>query len=322
MRTASGNSRSVTSAAVNSWKSLYPFEGHTMSWEGLRLHYLDEGQGEPLVMLHGNPTWSFLFRDLVRELRPSWRCIVPDYIGCGLSEKPGDEGYVYTLENRVREVEALLDHLGLTRNLTLVAHDWGGLIGTACVLRRLERFSRVVLMNTAAFLRPAGKRIPWRLRLAHHRGPISDFLVRRLNLFCRGAARMATTKGLSREARAGLLAPYDSFANRIAIQRFVQDIPLRPTDRSYALTQWVDHNLHRLTQIPLLICWGRRDFVFDEPVLREWQRRLPDVKYAIYPDAGHYVLDDAGAEVLEAVQGFLAQHPLAPAAATATTGGP
>jgi len=316
----SGKSNGVNASPRESWKSLYPFQGNAMLYRGHRLHYLDEGRGEPLLMLHGNPTWSFLFRDLVRGLRPTYRCIVPDYIGCGLSDKPGDEAYVYTLESRLQEVEALLEHLQLGDHLTLIAHDWGGLIGTACVLRRPERFRRVVLMNTAAFLRPAGKRIPWRLRLARRRGPVSDLLVRRLNLFCHGAARLATAQGLSPQVRAGLLAPYDSFANRIAIQRFVQDIPLGPGDRSYALTRWVDENLHRLVGLPVLICWGRRDFVFDEPILREWQRRLPSAEYAIYPDAGHYLLEDVGGAVLEVVRRFLTGHP--PTPLVSGSGGP
>ncbi len=309
----SGKSNAVKTSLGESWKALYPFQSRVMLFQGHRLHYLDEGQGEPLIMLHGNPTWSFLFRDLVQGLRSAYRCIVPDFIGCGLSDKPRDEAYAYTLESRVQEVEALLEHLQPRDHLTLIAHDWGGLIGTACVLRSLERFRRVVLMNTAAFLRPSGKRIPLRLRLAHRRGPVSDFLVRRLNLFCRGAARLATAKGLSPQVRAGLLAPYDSFDNRIAIQRFVQDIPLCPGDRSYALTRWVDENLHRLIGLPVLICWGHRDFVFDEPILREWQRRLPSADYAIYSDAGHYLMEDVGNAVLEAVRQFLTCHPLVPA---------
>src|ERR1700726_1277861 len=97
----------------------------------LRLHYLDEGQGPPIVMLHGNPTWSYYYRDLVKGLCGEHRVIVPDHIGCGGSDKPGDDRYEYPLERRVFDLEALLDHLGLRDNLTLVLHDWGGMIGMA-----------------------------------------------------------------------------------------------------------------------------------------------------------------------------------------------
>ena len=105
--------------------------GRDFDRRGLRLHYIDEGQGEPVVMLHGNPTWSFMYRRLIDSLHHSHRVIVPDHIGCGLSEKPDDSRYSYTLKSRVDDLESLLDHLGLDRDLTLVLHDWGGMIGMA-----------------------------------------------------------------------------------------------------------------------------------------------------------------------------------------------
>ena len=109
---------------------------------GLRLHYIDEGEGEPVVMLHGNPSWSFLYRNLIDSLRGSHRVIVPDHIGCGLSEKPDDSRYTYTLQSRMDDLEDLLDHLGLDRELTLVLHDWGGMIGMAYAARHPERIAR------------------------------------------------------------------------------------------------------------------------------------------------------------------------------------
>src|SRR5262249_5861346 len=128
--------------------TLYPFAGQYFLLDGLRYHYLDEGGGEPVVMLHGNPTWSFYYRNLVRALRPTHRVIVPDHIGCGLSDTPDDTCYDYTLASRVADLEALLDHLGLTENLTLVLHDWGGMIGMAFASRHPERIARLVLLNT------------------------------------------------------------------------------------------------------------------------------------------------------------------------------
>ena len=124
---------------------------------GLRLHYIDEGEGEPVIMLHGNPSWSFLYRNLIDSLRGSHRVIVPDHIGCGLSDKPDDSQYAYTLKSRVDDLEALLDHLGLDRELTLVLHDWGGMIGMTYAARHPERIARLVVTNTAAFHLPAAK---------------------------------------------------------------------------------------------------------------------------------------------------------------------
>ncbi|MBN2560780.1 MAG: alpha/beta fold hydrolase [Phycisphaerae bacterium] len=297
-------------AKVQAWRDLYPFEGHYLDQHGLRYHYVDEGCGEPVVMVHGNPTWSFHFRELVKALRGSYRCVVPDHIGCGLSDKPGDDRYDYVLERRVDDIEALLDHLGLARGVTLVMHDWGGMIGMACALRRPERVARLIVMNTAAFLMPTDKNLPWRLWALHGRNPLASLLVRGLNLFAWGATFMATAKGLPRDVRRGLTAPYDAWASRIATLRFVQDIPLRPGDRSYNLAKWVDDHLHVLADVPMLICWGERDFVFDRHFLTEWRRRFPKAEVHAFSDAGHYVLEDARDEIVLLVRGFLTRHPI------------
>ena len=110
---------------VGDFRRLYPFDSHFLNRGGLRYHYLDEGRGDPIVMLHGNPTWSFYFRRMVRGLSPEYRCIVPDHIGCGLSDKPGADRYGYRLEHRVADLEHLLDFLCIDRNITLMVHDWG-----------------------------------------------------------------------------------------------------------------------------------------------------------------------------------------------------
>ena len=289
-------------------RGLYPFESRYFDRDGVRMHYLDEGSGAPVVMVHGNPTWSFYYRGLVAALRDGYRCIVPDHVGCGLSDKPGDGAYEYVMERRVDDLAALLAHLGVEENVTLVLHDWGGMIGAAWALRRPERIGRLVVLNTAAFLMPAGKRLPWRLR-AIRRGPLGPILVRGLNGFARGAAWMAAVRRLPPEVRAAYTAPYDSWANRIATLRFVQDIPLGPGDRSYAAARSVDENLCRLAGVPVLICWGERDFVFDRDYLAQWRRRFPNAEAHSFADAGHYVLEDAGERVVPLVVAFLARHP-------------
>lgn len=289
---------------------LYPFAGRTLDLQGLRYHYLDEGRGEPVVMLHGNPTWSFYYRDLVKALRGEYRAIVPDHVGCGRSDKPDDSKYAYTLESRVNDLEALLDHLDLRANLTLVLHDWGGLIGMAFAHRHPERVKRLVVLNTAAFHLPAGKPFPWQLWLCRDT-PLGPLLVRGLNAFCRGAARVGCKRRpMSAEIRAGYLSPYDSWRNRIAVLRFVQDIPLRRGDRGYELLTQVQDGLSRFRGVPMLICWGGRDFVFDRRFLDEWVRHFPDAEVSLIPDAGHYVLEDACDEVIPRVRAFLQRHPL------------
>jgi cis-3-alkyl-4-acyloxetan-2-one decarboxylase len=294
---------------VNRFPS-YPFASHFLSLGRHRYHYLDEGQGQPVLMLHGNPTWSFYYRHLVSALRGRYRCIVPDHIGCGLSDKPDESLYDYTLAQRVADLEALVDHLRLGDDLTLVLHDWGGMIGMAFAHRHPDRIKRLVIQNTAAFRLPPGKRLPWSLRLC--RTPfLGAWLVRGLNLFCRGAARFCCTRRpMSAEVRTAYLAPYDSWAHRMAVHRFVQDIPLCPLDRAYPLLCAVEHRLDRFTDVPMLLCWGLRDFVFDGEFLREWERRFPQAEVHAFADAGHYVLEDAGDQIIPVVEAFLGKHPV------------
>ncbi|MFO0945454.1 MAG: alpha/beta fold hydrolase [Planctomycetota bacterium] len=276
---------------------LYPFASHFFEVPGGRLHYLDEGSGPPIVMLHGNPTWSFYYRDLVKDLRGRFRVIVPDHVGCGLSDKPGDDRYPYTLRRRVEDLEALLEHLGVIRDITMVVHDWGGMIGFAFATRHPERIRRLVVLNTAAFHLPKGKRFPWQLALVRNT-PFGSLLVRGLNAFCLGTVRFGCTRSrLPEEVKRGYLAPYDSWDHRIAVLRFVQDIPLRPGDPGHDLVSEVESNLGRLKDVPMLICWGERDFVFDGEFLGEWERRFPAAKVHRFADAGHLVLEDAASEV-------------------------
>ena len=180
---------------VSSLGDLYPFASHFIDLGGVRMHYLDEGAGQPVVMLHGNPTWSFYYRNLVLALRDSHRIVVPDHIGCGLSDKPDDAHYSYRLARRVDDLESLLELLGIHEDVTLVLHDWGGMIGMAWATRHPERVKRLVILNTAAFHLMPSKRLPWSLRIVRNT-PLGLLLVRGLNAFSRGAVRYCTTRPL------------------------------------------------------------------------------------------------------------------------------
>lgn len=290
------------------YRHLYPFESRWLEIGGHRYHYVDEGRGEPIVFVHGNPTWSFFFRSLISDLRSDHRVIAVDHIGCGLSDKPSDRDYDYILRRRVDDLTTLLDHLKLGDNLTLVLHDWGGMIGMGWALAHVEEVRRLVLFNTAAFALPTEKRLPLRLSILRNVSPLASLLVRGFNAFSFSATHMACVKRMSREVSAAYRAPYNSWANRIATLRFVQDIPLRPSDPSYALVRWVDDHLAELRDVPMLICWGERDFVFDDCFLAEWRRRFPGATVHTFPDAGHYVLEDAGDEIRPLVRAFLKRH--------------
>ncbi|MFA9410245.1 MAG: alpha/beta fold hydrolase [Deltaproteobacteria bacterium] len=270
------------------------------------MHYVDEGPHDaPVVlMLHGNPTWSFYWRRLISALRPSHRVIAPDHIGCGKSDKPGDDTYSYRLAERVEDIEALVEQLGL-RDITLAMHDWGGMIGMGWAHRHPDLVARLVVLNTAAFPMPSTKRLPASLWLARDT-KAGALLVRGFNAFARGATRLAVTRvRLPKEVRDGLCAPYDSWDHRRAVLRFVQDIPLREGDPSFSLVREVGEHLHQFNDRPVLICWGDRDFVFDEHFLRVWKSALPDAEVHQFPDCGHYVLEDAPAEIEGLVRRFL-----------------
>lgn len=303
------NPNATTNPALQEF--LFENPGRDLDRHGAHLHYIDDGIGEPVVMLHGNPTWSFYYRHLIADLRGSYRVIVPDHIGCGLSDKPDDAHYDYTLARRVDDLEALLDHLNLTRGLTLVLHDWGGIIGMTYAARHPDRIARLVVCNTAAFHKPLGKSFPTALSLFRD-SPLGAWLARGANLFVRGTTWLGCkTRRLSKEVRDAYAAPYDSWANRIAIHRFVQDIPLRPGDRSYDLITEVESRLHLLQSVPMLIVWGLKDFVFDEPVLAEWVRRFPEAEVHRFPRGGHLLFEDEREAVNGLVKSFLEAHPIA-----------
>ena len=286
---------------------LYPFEPHWLTLpSGHRMHYVDEGPHDaPVVlMLHGNPTWSFYWRRLISALRPSHRVIAPDHIGCGKSDKPGDDTYSYRLAERVEDIEALVEQLGL-RDITLAMHDWGGMIGMGWAHRHPDLVARLVVLNTAAFPMPSTKRLPASLWLARDT-KAGALLVRGFNAFARGATWLAVTRvRLPKEVRDGLCAPYDNWDHRRAVLRFVQDIPLREGDPSFSLVREVGEHLHQFNDRPVLICWADRDFVFDEHFLRVWKSALPDAEVHQFPDCGHYVLEDAPAEIEGLVRRFL-----------------
>jgi haloalkane dehalogenase len=285
---------------------LYPFKSNWLELDDLRLHYLDEGGGGAIVAVHGNPTWSFYYRDLVRELRDDFRVVVPDHIGCGLSDKPGDDVYEYTLNRRLADFSQLMDELGLD-DINLVVHDWGGMIGCAWAVRNPERIKRLVILNTAAFPLPEAKKFPWQLWLVRDT-PFGPYMVRGLNAFARGATRTACTrKKLSKEVRDAYCAPYDGWADRRATLRFVQDIPLAPSDPGYDIVSDTAARLEVFHDRPVLICWGEKDFVFDHHFLAEWQRILPEADVHRFADCGHYILEDASEEIIPLIRRFLAE---------------
>lgn len=285
-----------------SWRKLYPFASHYMTTtDGHQLHYLDEGSGRPVVMLHGNPTWSFMYRELIKAGKQAgFRCIVPDHLGCGLSDKPQD--WPYHLEQHIRNLEQLLDQELQLPEMDLVLHDWGGGIGMGYATRHPEKIRRIILMNTAAFL---SNDCPKRIHLA--RCPwLGACLVRGLNAFVKLALRMAPASKLPEDVKTGYCFPYQNWKDRIATQRFAQDIPLKRKHPSWQTLAEIEQRLPLLKERKILLCWGEQDFCFHMRFFRRWKEEFfPQAESLSFPDASHYLLEDKPKEIIPILLNFL-----------------
>lgn len=314
----------LTAASLGVDEALYPWTGQWLDVGGVAMHYLDVGPDQPtanlaethdglrqstkptLLMVHGNPTWSFYWRDLIRAFSPQFRCIVPDHVGMGLSEKPSDSDYNYTLSRRISDLGAVVDRAVPAGKITLIVHDWGGMIGLGWAVQNPERIDRIVVLNTSAFAPSKEIKLPWQLKMA--RSPLGTLLVQGGNAFSVGATLMCTVKSLPAAVKRGYTAPYRSFDERVSTLRFVQDIPLSPKDEAWASVEATDRALEVFKDTPILIQWGTRDFVFHTGFLKQFEKRWPHAEVDRY-EAGHYVIEDETDAVIARISGFLAPQP-------------
>lgn len=276
----------------------YPFEDHWFEREGVAMHYLDEGEGIPILMLHGNPTWSFLYRDVIKQLRTDYRCIAPDYPGFGYSETPPD--YHFTPQEHSEWIAALIDDLPLMRYV-LVVQDWGGPIGLAAALKRPERLAGIVLLNTWAW-KPdmAG----W---LFSHimGGTPAKYLHTHYNFF----ARRLVPAGISHEERKApeileaYTAPFPTPESRLGTWVFPWAI-----SHSDAWLQGIEEGLESLRDKPVEMVWGMKDMAFgSERYIEHWHRYFPAAPVDRIPDASHYLQEDSPERVAEGVRRLLGQ---------------
>lgn len=277
-------------------KDEYPFSPHYCKISNNQLHYIDEGHGEVILMLHGNPTWSFFYRNLAKYFSKNYRVIVPDHIGCGFSSKPQD--YEYTLANHVNNTLTLIRELNL-KNITLIVHDWGGAIGMGVATRHPELIKKIVVMNTAAF---RSVEIPWRINIL--RNPIGEWFIRKFNGFAGPATTMAVTKKLPPIVKKGLTFPYRDFQSRIATAKFVRDIPMTTDHPTYKTLSDIEDKL-KMIKCPILILWGEKDFCFTMNFKDRWVEFFPQAKVKTYPNAGHYILEDETQDVISQIDTFL-----------------
>lgn len=279
-----------------------------MSIGSWRYHYLDNRPDQaasddtPVILcVHGNPTWSFYWRSIFETFGDRYRVVAVDHIGCGLSDKPLQSEFAYSLAAHRDNLVRLIDHLKL-RNVILLAHDWGGAIGLAASVAQVASMAGLMLLNTAAFPPPY---VPW--RIAACRIPLLGTLsLRGLNLFARAAVPMAMSKTkLDKTVAQGLLYPYGNWKDRVGIDSFVRDIPLTTWHRTDRVLRQLEQDLSKLAHLPKLLVWGMRDWCFRPECLERFLLHWPDATAVRLADAGHYVIEDDPRATLDAIEGFL-----------------
>lgn len=278
----------------------YPFASNFLKIGNHNLHYIDVGEAQhTIVMVHGNPTWSFYYRNLIKKLSKNYRVIAIDHLGCGLSDKPQD--YDYCLENHIANLNILLRFLDIT-NYDLIVHDWGGAIGLGNAVINNMPPEKLILLNTAAF---TSDYIPKRINLL--KLPIiGPFMIKACNLFCLPATFMTTVRPLSKKVKKAYLHPYQNIRNRVAINAFVQDIPMSSKHRTYSLLKEIEDGLKKING-PKMILWGGKDFCFNDYFFTRWDEIYPDAQKVYFKDAGHYVLEDKNEECSQHILEFVNQ---------------
>lgn len=280
-------------------RDLYPFAPHHLELAAGRMHYIDEGDGAPVLFVHGTPTWSFLYRDLISSLAPQQRCIAPDHLGFGLSDKPA--GADYRPEAHARNLHTLVERLGL-RDITLVVHDYGGPIGLAYALEHPENIARLVIFNTFMWPMSGEFEPPALARLIA--GPVGRWLYRRLHISPRVIlpAAWRTKATLTPAVRRHYQQVHQTPAQREALWALARAL--------YASRPWYEslwERRERLRGIPTLLLWGLRDPAFTPQFLARWRAALPDAQVRTFAEAGHFVIEEQPAATAEALRAFLSE---------------
>lgn len=275
----------------------YPFASHFFATPAGKMHYVDEGNGEVVLMLHGNPAWSFLYRKLIKQLSPHCRCIAPDLIGFGLSDKPYD--WSYLPEDHAQNVEALIAHLGL-KDITLVVNDWGGPIGMHYAVNHPANIKRLIVLNTWAW--PVDDDFHYTSFSAMMGGPLGRFLIRHFNFFANSFMRVAFG-----DKRRFSKAAHDHYRNALSTKESRKGSWVFPR-RIIGSTPWLGgiwDQIGVLRNKPTLFVWGMKDVAFREKELQRWQQALPNSSALRLHSVGHFVPEEAPDELKKAIADFL-----------------
>jgi haloalkane dehalogenase len=269
-----------------SWvdSGLYPFEDHWLDG----IHYVDEGDGPPLLMLHGNPTWSFTWRGVIQGLRDRYRCIAPDLPGFGLSASP--PGYQWTPQEHAAAIGRFVDELDL-RDATLMVQDWGGPIGFAVAGRQPQRFSAYVIGNTWAWSMKGS--LAARAFSGFLGGPIGRRLILKRNFFVETIIPRASRQKLTERVMDQYRGPFPTAESRRPVAAFPKQI--------IAATPWLEQVEARIPRRPALIVWPTDDQAFGDGARRKWESLMPDHRTVVLEGAKHYIGEDAPDEIVRAV---------------------
>lgn len=277
-----------------------PFQSRYVTVAGYKMHYVDEGNGPVVLCLHGNPTWCYFYRNLIRALRGSFRLIAPDFLGCGLSDRtPGKR---WRAIDRINQLEEFVTALGIDR-FSIVMHDWGGPLGTGFILRRLDKVDRIVYLNTTLTETEA---LPSFIKIAAT-PVIGKFFTRHTNTFVGLTTSVGAYTKLTPEVVDGYHAPYTTRQRRDAIWDFVDDIPFDPSHPTYSLMVEIAAGLPKVAEKPVKIVWGLRDPCFHREMLSKVAAHFPKAELVEIDEASHLVLDDAPKIAIPAIEEFLSR---------------
>ncbi len=275
-------------------RQAYPFESRFFRTPAGSMHYIDEGSGDPVVFVHGNPVWSFVYRNVITRLLPDFRCIAPDHLGFGLSDKPAD--WSFLPEGHARNFEQLLESLDLKR-ITLVVNDWGGPIGLSYALRHPERVENLVISNT--WLWPVDSDWYYQAFSGFMGGPIGQMLTREFNFFVRSFMFVVfgDKAKLTPEIHEQYIQPFGNRDERKGMWVFPKQII---DSSAWLASLW--SNIGLLRNKNVLLAWGMKDIAFRENELNIWNRAFPGATVVRFADAGHYVAEEKPLELAEAIR--------------------
>ncbi|WP_439882851.1 alpha/beta fold hydrolase [Pontibacter sp. MBLB2868] len=276
----------------------YPFQYHSFQSAHGKINYVDEGNGDTIVFVHGTPTWSFLWRQQIKALCRDFRCIAPDNLGFGLSDKPSESDFSFSPEAHAANLESLIEHLQL-KNITLIVHDFGGPIGMRYALRHPENIKRLVILNTWMWSLEKEKTL---MRISRFMsGSLGKFLYLKLSFSAKVLLPQGyyNQKHLTKDIRAHYQKPLSSTMARFGTWHFAKALH---DASSYFAELWKQRE--KLQHIPILILWGEKDKLLPLHFLDKWEKAFPEAKVIKFK-AGHFLQEEKGSEVANAIKEFI-----------------